>query len=276
MLFTTVLATLKVPLNTLAVNASVPLLESRVAELISTSEGELTRVGTLLSKGPESKGKIWYNSTSTCVIFASGVPEGTNPIIVARLITVVSTRMKSSAVSVSTLLALAGRDAAPSRPSGAPVVKKKVSAHAGVASHAPKANVATVRLVRNLITTPLATRLIVLPVQRSTPIGRRPRVVLLPVGNQIDVRLKYRAYRHKTIVISRVRNSRAVTRKGAQSHPRYWNCQQKFPAPLQGVEKQTEIIMSANAESRLPERASGDKSSAPLTFWRNLRCQRPR
>jgi hypothetical protein len=57
MLFTTVLATLKVPLTTLAVNASVPFAESRVAELISTSAGELTRVGTLLSKGPEIQGK---------------------------------------------------------------------------------------------------------------------------------------------------------------------------------------------------------------------------
>jgi hypothetical protein len=36
-------------------------------------------------------------------------------------------------------------------------VKKKVAAHAGVASHTPKANVAAVRLVRNFITTPLAT-----------------------------------------------------------------------------------------------------------------------
>src|SRR5215467_9059 len=148
MLFTTVLATLKVPLNTLTVNASVPLLESRVAEPISTSEGELTRVGTLLSKGPESKGKIWYNSTSTCVIFASGVPEGTNPIIVAWLITVVSGRMKSSAVSVSTLPALAGRDAAPNRPSGAPVVKKKVAASAGGASHTPKTKMAPHKLGR--------------------------------------------------------------------------------------------------------------------------------
>jgi hypothetical protein len=85
------------------------------------------------------------------VIFASAVPEGTNPIIVARLITVVSGRMKSSAVSVSTLPALPGRDAAPSRPSGAPVVKKNVAAHAGVASHTPRANVAAVRLVRNFI-----------------------------------------------------------------------------------------------------------------------------
>src|SRR5262249_5195266 len=126
-----------------------------------------------------------------------------------------------------TLLALAGRDAAPSRPSGAPVVKKKVSAHAGVASHAPKANVATVRLVRNLITTPLATRLIVLPIKRSTLIGRRPRVVLLPVGNQIDLRLKYRAYRHKTIVISRVRQS--------SSHP------ERSPEPPTLLELPTKI-----------------------------------
>src|SRR5215467_6969471 len=180
MLFTTVLATLKVPLNTLAVDASVPLLESRVADLISTSAGELTRVGTLLSKGPESRGKIWYNSTSTWVIFPSDVPEGTNPMIVALLMTVVSARMKSSAVSVSNLPGLAGREAAPSRPSGAPVVKKKVAAHAGVPSHRPKTNMAAVRLVRNFITTPLASRFDRAAGLNEEATGGGRRVVLPP------------------------------------------------------------------------------------------------
>src|SRR5215472_11582165 len=180
MLFTTVLATLNVPLKMLAVNASVSFAESRVAELISTSAGELARVGTLLSKGPESKGKILYNSTSTWVIFASGLPEGTSPIMVAWLITVVSARMKSSAVSVSSFPGLAGRDAAPSRPSGVPVVKKKVAAHAGVASHNATANIAAVRLIRDFITTPMPIRFDVLAAQRTRPIGLRPRIGFAP------------------------------------------------------------------------------------------------
>src|SRR5512136_422234 len=55
---------------------------------------------------------------------------------------VVSVRMKSSAVSVSRLLTLAGWDSAPSFPSGLPVLKKKGSAQAGVASHAAALTVA--------------------------------------------------------------------------------------------------------------------------------------
>src|SRR5215472_11691261 len=99
--------------------------------------------------------------------------------MVAWLITVVSARMKSSAVSVSSFPGLAGRDAAPSRPSGVPVVKKKVAAHAGVASHAAMANMAAVRLIRDFITTPLPIRFD--RAQRSRPIGLRPRIVLLPL-----------------------------------------------------------------------------------------------
>src|SRR5215471_16173740 len=59
--------------------------------------------------------------------------------------------MKSSAVSVSTFPGLAGRDSAPSRPSGAPVVKEKVSAHAGVASHTPRPIVRALKLDGNLM-----------------------------------------------------------------------------------------------------------------------------
>ena len=47
---------------------------------------------------------------------------------------VLSVRMKSSAVSVSRFPALGRWDSAPSRPSGVPVLKKKKSAEAGVAS----------------------------------------------------------------------------------------------------------------------------------------------
>jgi hypothetical protein len=49
--------------------------------------------------------------------------------------------MKSSAVSVSRFPALGRWDSAPSRLSGVPVLKKKDSAKAGVASHTPAINV---------------------------------------------------------------------------------------------------------------------------------------
>jgi hypothetical protein len=71
--------------------------------------------------------------------------------MVARLMTVVCVRTKSSAVSVSSFPGLAGRDNAPSRPSGLPVLKKKVAAHAGVASHTPTLNVVAIKLIRNLM-----------------------------------------------------------------------------------------------------------------------------
>src|SRR5947199_3040570 len=57
--------------------------------------------------------------------------------MVARVMTVVRGRTKSSAVSVSIFPKLTRRDSAPSRPSGVPVLKKNISAHAGVANHSP-------------------------------------------------------------------------------------------------------------------------------------------
>src|SRR5437773_8459134 len=54
-------------------------------------------------------------------------------------------RMKSSAVSVSSVSEAGGWDSAPSRPSGVPVLKKKRSAQAGVASHTPTINVTAIR-----------------------------------------------------------------------------------------------------------------------------------
>ena len=57
--------------------------------------------------------------------------------MVACAMLVVSVRMKSSAVSVSRWRQLAGCDNVPSSPSGVPVLKKKGSAQAGVASHSP-------------------------------------------------------------------------------------------------------------------------------------------
>jgi hypothetical protein len=57
-----------------------------------------------------------------------------NPEMVAPLMTVVLLRIKSSAVSVSSSPAPEGRDNAPSRPSGLPVLKINDAAEAGVAS----------------------------------------------------------------------------------------------------------------------------------------------
>src|SRR5678815_1721387 len=77
-------------------------------------------------------------------MLARGVPSGINPKIVALLMLVVWVRAKSSAVSVSSVPAPAGWDSAPRRPSGSPVLKKKGSAQAGVASP----TVAAMRLTR--------------------------------------------------------------------------------------------------------------------------------
>src|SRR6266567_581238 len=150
--FTTVLPTKKFAFTAAAENPRVPELLARVAESISTSEGELFREGTLPEGGlAESRGKTWYTSISTSLIFSRGVPNGTNPIIVACLMTVVCCRMKSSAVSVSSFPALARRDSAPSRLSGVPVVKEKGAAHRDVATHIPKASLAPVKLSFDLI-----------------------------------------------------------------------------------------------------------------------------
>jgi hypothetical protein len=67
--------------------------------------------------------------------------------MVARAIAVVCWRTKSSAVSVSIFPGLGRRDSAPSWPSALPVLKKKVSAHTGIASHTPMVNVATIKLI---------------------------------------------------------------------------------------------------------------------------------
>src|SRR2546427_8301125 len=74
-----------------------------------------------------------------------------NPVIVAPLMTVVSVRTKSSAVSVSSFPVLSLRESAANRPSELPAAKKKGSAQAGVVSHAPAVNSAAVKLTRNLM-----------------------------------------------------------------------------------------------------------------------------
>src|SRR6266545_1293608 len=150
--FTTVLFTRKLAFSTPAENVRLPELLARVAESISTSAGELAREGTLPEGGlAESRGKTWYTSISTSLIFSRGVPNGTNPTILACLMTVVCCRIKSSAVSVSSFPGLARRDAAPSRPSGVPVVKEKGAAHKDVATNIPKASLAPVKLLIDLI-----------------------------------------------------------------------------------------------------------------------------
>ena len=80
-----------------------------------------------------------------------GAFKGINPVMVAPVMTVVSVRTKSSAVSVSSFPGLSRWDSAPSRPSGSPVLKKKVSAQAGVASHTPAVIIADTKVTRILM-----------------------------------------------------------------------------------------------------------------------------
>src|SRR5215470_3169817 len=156
MLFTTVLLTMKFVLRICAEISSVPAVLSRVAVSISTSEGELTRVGTLgvlKVGGPEvratseSSGKMWYTSTSTSLILSTGVPTGISPKILACVMTVVSCKKKSSAVSVSIFPGLGRRESAPSWPFGVPVANKNGAAHKGVVRHALNANAAPIKVV---------------------------------------------------------------------------------------------------------------------------------
>ena len=86
---------------------------------------------------------------------ARDVPDGINPVMVACAIVVVSVRMKSSAVSVSSAPGLAGRDSAPSSPSGFPVLKKNGAAQAGAASHTPTLTATPTTLNRNTVRTAL-------------------------------------------------------------------------------------------------------------------------
>jgi hypothetical protein len=65
--------------------------------------------------------------------------------------TVVSARMKSSAVSVSIFPGPGRRERAPSLPSGMPVLKKKLSAHADDASPTPMVRIAVAKLNRDLM-----------------------------------------------------------------------------------------------------------------------------
>src|SRR5258708_7649604 len=73
-----------------------------------------------------------------------------NPVIVAPLMTVVSVRKKSSAVSVANFPEALLWESAPSRPSALPVVKEKGLAKAGVAS-TPAVTIADTKLNRILM-----------------------------------------------------------------------------------------------------------------------------
>src|SRR5438094_10644692 len=110
--FTTLLATVKLGFNRVEEKLSVLANGSRVAVSISTSAGELTRVGTWIVRVvSESRGKTWYNSTSTWLILASGNVLGTIiPVMTAWLMSVVSVRAKSSAVSSPNLTRPGSRD----------------------------------------------------------------------------------------------------------------------------------------------------------------------
>src|SRR5438093_12983452 len=123
--FTTLFATVKLGFDRGEGTLSVLARGSGVAVSISTSAGELPRVGTRIVRDrSESRGKTWYNSTSTWLILASGIVLGTiSPVITAWLMTVVSVRAKSSAVSVSIVPALGLRDSAPTRPPGLTVLE---------------------------------------------------------------------------------------------------------------------------------------------------------
>src|SRR5262249_12578870 len=90
--------------------------------------------------------------TSTSLILLRGVPTGISPKIVACVMTVVSCKRKSSAVSVSIFPALGRRESAPSSPLGLPVAKKNGAAQRGVARLVVKNNRPAIRPPRDITT----------------------------------------------------------------------------------------------------------------------------
>src|SRR5215471_18859169 len=114
-------------------------------------------------------------------MFASDVPAGTSPTIVASVILVVSLRRKSSAVSVSSAPELGGWDRAPSRPSGELVLKEKGSAQLSDAKDTVTATMTTTRLIRNIIALLLASQGVAPSRAEPTEIPLRVRDVLVKV-----------------------------------------------------------------------------------------------
>src|SRR5215467_8440939 len=82
--------------------------------------------------------------------------------------TVVWSRVKSSAVSVSSFPGLARRDAAPIRPSGLPVVKENGADHRDVATHIPNASLAPLEHTNDRIILVFVTILYFLRLQSSS------------------------------------------------------------------------------------------------------------
>ena len=81
----------------------------------------------------------------------------------------------------------------------------------------------------------------------------------------------------KTIVFSRVRNTSSSHPERGPEPPTLLELPTEAPcAPPRRRAAKRNNNMGANAKSRLPGRDSGDSSGAPLTFGRNLRCQRHR
>jgi len=103
-----------------------PAALSRVADAISTSAGELTRLRTLPEGGfAESPRKTCYSSISALATLLRRASDGSRPVKVAESILVAWVRTKSSAVSVWSSPGPLGRDSVPISPSGLPVLKKK-------------------------------------------------------------------------------------------------------------------------------------------------------
>src|SRR5262245_34992603 len=124
--------------TTIGTKLSDPLENCR--SVTSTSDGELTRVGTfgvenvggpLVRPTSESAGKTRYISTTTFDMLLVDAPDGIRPVKAAPVISVCCVSTKSSPVSISNFPGLSGRVAVAMRPSGLPVVKTNESAAAG-------------------------------------------------------------------------------------------------------------------------------------------------
>src|SRR5580704_8934919 len=112
----TLLLAVNVACRTIGMKLSDPLENWR--SVTSTSDGELTRVGTLGVEnvgGPlvrptlESAGKTRYISTTTFDILLVDAPDGIRPVKAAPVINVSWLSAKSSPVSISNLPGLSGR-----------------------------------------------------------------------------------------------------------------------------------------------------------------------
>jgi hypothetical protein len=121
--FRTVLATLKLVANVVAVKVRSPTT-ALLRESNATSDGEFTRVGTFPEGGlTESNGKTLYISMFNRVTSSKDAPLGKSPMKVAWLTVVSLVVIKSSAGSILVTPGLDGLEAEPIKPSGDPVLK---------------------------------------------------------------------------------------------------------------------------------------------------------